>query len=156
MELVPVNHFDVTAVHHVTETHWDPKCGKAVKLATFDIVEMYTRMLHGDISKLAKMLLEMVAQKCGNDFYVPRGKRKKAALGIAPCNSQAYQATFVDVLVALEFELTYAVFTAGTQLLAQNVGLPIGGVMAPFGARAVCVMCEHEWLQDHSDFRGIL
>ena len=57
----------------------------------------------------------------------------------------SYHATFSDVYVALEYEISNMVFLAGLILVMQKMGAGMGGKMSPFAARVTCIVQEHKW-----------
>jgi hypothetical protein len=142
-------HIDVATVYQMVQKLWNtnPMCVPGqFAVASFDVKQMFTELTHEGVLEDALTFFQWLHQCCGSDvFHVPKGKKEKAVLGPAPCRTQAYEATFMDVYKALEYELENMVFKAGIVIMVQKTGAGMGGRMSPFGARVTCIVREHKW-----------
>ena len=143
-----IHHFDISSTHQVAEEFATDYAGEGDYLAAgFDMYEMYTALDHKNILEDAEYFLHILSQCCCEDrFYVEKGRKGKAHLGNPPSQA-AYSASFKDIIIALEYELTHMIFRAGDKLLGQGLGAGMGGFMSPFGARVTCIVREHRWQQ---------
>ena len=121
-------HLDITSVHHMVEemTHANTKFehhiagNKDLRIATFDVNQMFDRLSHTGVLEDARSMLAACCTETA--FHVPKGKNAQAITGRTPVKGGGYQATFSAVYTALEYELSDMTFTAGVLVIQQLTG----------------------------------
>ena len=144
---VHLKHFNITSVKDLWRAMWNPNMNpNDYIIVSFDVKQMFTSLPRSAIEEGVLGFIDMVGvQFKTRYFHMYKTEDKNAHVGKAPCLEQAWQATFLDIWHALEYEMEYTVFKVGNKLKKMFEGLGIGGTMSPFGARALCIFREHKW-----------
>ena len=119
--------------------------GDSVILKPFslDIKEMFTGLPHSVIRNAVRWLLDH-AKTCTRSVFVrlPKDKKVSCHWGKSSNLAEVLQISFQHIFEAVNFDLSHAIFTVGSQLTRQKQGAPIGGVMSTSLAIVTCVYSE--------------
>ena len=148
---LPQRHFNLARtqdfLHRITAFLQELKFlhGESVILMPFslDIKEMFTGLPHPVIRTAVRWLLDHAKTCTGSVFIrVPKDKKLSCAWGKSSNLGEVLEISFQQIYDVVNFDLTHAIFTVGSQLTKQKQGAPIGGIMSTSIAIATCVYSE--------------
>jgi hypothetical protein len=118
-----------------------------VKVAGYDVKNMYTELLHSTSLGALQQFLDFVEHSLHITHVFVRKHGRKCQLSLhGNCGSQRYfKLTLRQIFDLAKLEMTSMAFTCAGQLLLQTVGLAMGGYCSPGMAIIVCMMHERAW-----------